>query len=96
MENNQNNTEKPAYISVFAHENAMMHIKEECREALNNKDKDNKRMMLICVALCITIIVVVLTLVGYYTKRTATWTELTSYLADKLVEVTNAQCITPP
>ena len=96
MENNQNNMEKPAYISVFAHENAMMHVKEECREALEHKDKDNKRSMIICVILCITIMVVVLTLVGYYTKRTATWTELTSYLADKLVEVTNAQCITPP
>ena len=96
MKNDQNNTEKPAYISVFAHENAMMHIKEECRNAINNKDKDNKRMMFIIIALCITLIVVVVTLVAYYTSRTAIWKDLTTYLADKLVEVTNAQCITPP
>ena len=96
MKNDQNNTEKPAYISVFAHENAMMHIKEECRNAIAHKDQDHRRMMFICIALCITIIIVVITLVAYYTSRTAIWKDLTTYLADKLVEVTNAQCITPP
>lgn len=93
---NQPSIDKPAYISVFAHENAMMHIKEECRNAITNKDKDNKRMMIICIILCITLIIVVVTLVAYYTSRTAIWKDLTTYLADKLVEVTNAQCITPP
>ena len=92
----QNSTDKPAYITVFAHENAIMHIREECKNAMDHKDKDHKRMMIICIALCITLIVVVVTLVLSYTNRTAIWKELVVSLADKLAEVTNAQCITPP
>ena len=72
-----------ACIPFFLHENALMH-----------KDRDNKRMMIICFALCITLIVVVVTLVAYYTSRTAMWNETITKLTVTLAEVTNGR--TPP
>ena len=67
-----------ACVPFFLHENAMMH-----------KDKDNKRMMIICLSLCITLIVVVVTLVSYYTSRTAMWNDTITKLTATLAEVTN-------
>ena len=75
--------EKKAEVPFFLHENAMMH-----------KDRDNKRMMVICLALCITLIIVVVTLVAYYTSRTAMWNETITKLTATLAEVTNGR--TPP
>ena len=72
-----------ACVPFFLHENAMMH-----------KDRDNKRMMVICLALCITLIIVVVTLVAYYTSRTAMWNDTITKLTATLAEVTNGR--TPP
>lgn len=81
MENKCNNCEsKEACIPFFLHENAMIH-----------KDRDNKRMMVVILSLCITLIVVVITLVSYYTSRTQMWNETISTLTVALTEVTNAK-----
>lgn len=83
MENNcKNCEEKNACIPFFLHENAMIH-----------KDRDNKRMMVICLALCITLTVVVVTLVSYYTSRTAMWNDTITKLTSTLAEVTNGKGI---
>ena len=74
-----------ACIPYFLHEGAMMH-----------KDKDNKRMMIITLALCITLIVVVVTLVSYYTSRTQMWNDTIVQLETALVEVCNAKGVTVP
>ena len=71
-----------ACVPFFLHENAMMH-----------KDRDNKRMMIICLALCITLIIVVVTLVAYYTSRTAMWNDTITKLTQTLAEVTNGKGI---
>ena len=75
----------PATIPFFVHENDMMH-----------SDTANRRMMIVCLALCITLVIVVVTLVAYYTSRTAIWKELVTDLSDKLVEVANAKGVTIP
>ena len=69
---------------------------EESRDenALMHKDRDNRRMMIVCLALCITLIVLVITLVAYYPSRPAMWNETIADLSTKLVEVSNAH--TPP
>lgn len=69
-----------ACVPFYLHENAMMH-----------KDRDNRRMMVVCLSLCITLIVVVVTLVAYYTSRTAMWNETISQLNRTIVEVTNGK-----
>ena len=76
---------EPSKISKWAHENAMTH-----------KDTDNRRMMIICMALCLTLIIVTVTLVSYYTSRTAMWNDTISKLTVALVEVCNAKGIDPP
>ena len=72
----------PACVPFFLHENAMAH-----------KDRDNRRMMVICLALCVTLIVVVVTLVAYYTSRTAMWNETIAQLNRTIVEVTNGKSL---
>ena len=74
------NKEDQAQVPFFLHENSMMH-----------KDKDNKRMMVICLSLCITLIVVVVTLVSYYTSRTQIWNDTITRLNQTIVEVTNGK-----
>lgn len=74
-----------ACVPFFLHENAMMH-----------KDSDNKRMMIICLALCVTLIIVVVTLVSYYTSRTAMWNDTIARLNQTIVEVTNGKNIGSP
>ena len=81
MENKCNNCEsKEACVPFFLHENAMIH-----------KDMDNKRMTVVILSLCVTLIVVVITLVSYYTSRTQMWNETISTLTVALTEVTNAK-----
>ena len=79
------NTEKPATISVFAYESALMH-----------KDADVDRMLHamriirnICFALCAVVVIITVTLVSYYTSRTAMWNDTISKLTTTLAEVTN-------
>ena len=84
MENEQK-TEKPANISVFAYESALMH-----------KDADAERMLHamkiirnICFVLCAVLVVITITLVSYYTSRTAMWNDTITKLTTTLAEVTN-------
>ena len=74
-----------ATVPFFLHENAMMH-----------KDRDNNRMMIVCLSLCVTLIIVVVTLVSYYTSRTAMWNDTIARLNQTIVEVTNGKNTTPP
>lgn len=74
MENKNDQAQVPFYL----HENSMMH-----------KDRDNKRMMIINLSLCITLIIVVVTLVSFYTSRTAMWNDTVAKLTVALTEVTN-------
>ena len=74
----KNCEEKQACVPFFLHENAMMH-----------KDRDNKRMMIINLSLCVTLIIVVVTLVSYYTSRTAMWNDTITKLTATLAEVQN-------
>ena len=83
---------KPATISIWAHENAMTH-----------KDMDNERMLTvvkvmrnIVYALCVALVIVVITLVAYYTSRTAMWNETIAKLNQTIVEVTNGKIATAP
>ena len=76
---------KEACIPFFLHENAMMH-----------KDRDNKRMLAVILSLCVTLVIVVVTLVSYYTSRTQMWNDTISTLTVALTEVTNAKENTPP
>ena len=77
--------EKPASISVFAYEPALMH-----------KDADCDRMMHVvkvirnlCFVLCAVLVIITVTLVGYYTTRTAMWNDTITKLTTTLAEVTN-------
>lgn len=76
----KNCEEKQACVPFFTHENTMMH-----------KDRDNKRMMVICLGLCVTLVLIVVTLVAYYTSRTAMWNETITKLTITLAEVTNGK-----
>ena len=67
-----------ACVPFFLHENAMMH-----------KDRDNRRITILCLALCATLIIVVVTLVSYYTSRTQMWNDTIAKLTATLAEVTN-------
>ena len=77
--------EKPASVSVFAYESALMH-----------KDADCDRMMHVvrvirnlCFVLCAVLVIITVTLVGYYTTRTAMWNDTITKLTTTLAEVTN-------
>ena len=74
----KNCDEKQACVPFYIHENTMMH-----------KDRDNRRMMIIILALCISLVTVVVTLVAYYTSRTQMWNETIKTLTATLAEVTN-------
>ena len=80
-----NHQKDQACIPYFLHEGSMVH-----------KDRDNKRMMFIILALCVTLIIVVITLVSYYTSRTQMWNDTIIQLETALGEVCNAKGITPP
>ena len=92
MEENKARSENQAMVPFFLHENAMMH-----------KDADNERMLHvveilrnIVFVLSAVIVIVVTTLVAYYTSRTAMWNETITQLTTTLAEVSNAKNNTPP
>ena len=80
IEKCKNCDEKQACVPYFLYEGSMMH-----------KDFDNRRMMIICLALCITLVIVVVTLVSYYTSRTQMWNDTIARLNQTIVEVTNGR-----
>lgn len=78
QKNCSNCKEEMACIPYFLHESGMTH-----------KDRDCRRMMILCLALCATLIIVVVTLVAYYTTRTQMWNETIARLNQTILEVTN-------
>ena len=83
--------EQQACVPFFLHENAMMH-----------KDADNERMMnvvkwfrSVCFALCAVVVIIVATLVAYYTSRTQMWNDTITKLTTTLAEVADGKT-TPP
>lgn len=92
MEEKKDRAEEQAVVPFFLHENAMMH-----------KDEDNERMLNvvkimrnIIFVLSAVIVIVVTTLVSYYTSRTAMWNDTITQLTATLAEVSNAKNSTPP
>ena len=77
--------EKPASVSVFAYESALMHKDADCERML----KVVKVIRNICFVLCAVLVIVTVTLVGYYTSRTQMWNETITKLTTTLAEVTN-------
>ena len=69
---------KQACVPYFLHEGSMTH-----------KDRDNRRMMILCLALCATLIIVVISLVAYYTSRTQMWNDTIAKLNQTILEVTH-------
>lgn len=77
--------EKPATVSVFAYESALMHKDADCDRML----KVVRIIRNICFVLCAVLVIVTATLVGYYTSRTAMWNDTITKLTTTLAEVTN-------
>lgn len=69
---------RQACVPFFLHEGSM-----------TQKDRDNHRMMILCLALCATLIIVVVTLVSYYTSRTQMWNDTIAKLNQTILEVKN-------
>ena len=74
-----------ACVPFFLHENAMMH-----------KDADNERMKCvvqwmrqIVFSLCAVVVIVVVTLVAYYTTRTQMWNDTISKLNATILELSH-------
>lgn len=74
-----------ACVPFFLHENAMMH-----------KDADNERMKSVVLwmrqivfALCAVVVIVVGTLVAYYTSRTQMWNDTISKLNATILELSH-------
>ena len=78
MTNDTNRETEIASVPFYIHENAMMH-----------KDRDNRRMMILCLAVCAVLVFVVVTLVAYYTSRTQIWNDTIAKLTATLAEVKN-------
>lgn len=68
-----------ATIPFYAHESAMAH-----------KDRDNKRMRDIVIAICVTFVIVIITFVTGYSIRTKYWLDTIASMNRQSVEVTNA------
>ena len=81
----EGNTEKPATVSVFAYESALMHKDADCDRMLHVV----RIIRNICFVLCAVLVIVTTTLVAYYTNRTAMWNDTISKLTTTLAEVTN-------
>ena len=77
--------EKPATVSVFAYESALMHKDADCDRILHVV-KINRN---ICFVLCAVLVITTVTLVGYYTSRTQMWNDTITKLTSTLAEVTN-------
>ena len=78
-------SEKPATVSVFAYESALMHKDADCDRMLNVV----KIVRNICFVLCAVLVIITTTLVAYYTSRTAMWNDTITKLTTTLAEVTN-------
>ena len=79
------NGEKPATISVFAYESALMHKEAEAERNL----RIVRIVRSICFMLCFTLMFVVSMLVVNYSSRTRMWNETITKLTSTLAEVTN-------
>lgn len=77
--------EKPATVSVFAYESALMHKDADCDRMLHVV----KIIRNICFVLCAVLVITTVTLVGYYTSRTQMWNDTITKLTTTLAEVTN-------
>lgn len=77
--------EKPATVSVFAYESALMHKDADCDRML----RVVRIMRNICFVLCAVLVITTVTLVAYYTTRTAMWNDTITKLTTTLAEVTN-------
>ena len=77
--------DKPATISVFAYESALMHKDADCDRMLHVV----KIVRNICFVLCAVLVITTVTLVAYYTSRTAMWNDTITKLTTTLAEVTN-------
>lgn len=77
-------TKKPEHITVFAHENAMMH-----------KDLDNERAHKTIWIVCIFALLFALTFVVAYTIRMNTFVALIRDMNAAIVELASAKGITP-
>ena len=77
--------EKPATVSVFAYESALMHNDADCDRMLHVV----RIIRNICFVLCAVVVIITVTLVGYYTSRTAMWNDTITKLTTTLAEVTN-------
>lgn len=95
--------EKRATVDFFLHENALRHKDADCERALKHKEMDCERMLKvvkwmrsIVFALCAVVIIVVTTLVAYYTSRTQMWNDTIAKLTATIVEVSNAKNNAPP
>ncbi|MBP5727742.1 MAG: hypothetical protein J6Y48_11780 [Clostridia bacterium] len=77
--------EKPATVSVFAYESALMHKDADCDRMLHVV----RIIRNICFVLCAVVVIITVTLVGYYTSRTAMWNDTITKLTTTLAEVTN-------
>lgn len=78
-------TDKPATVSVFAYESALMHKDADCDRMLHVV----RIIRNICFVLCAVLVIITTTLVAYYTSRTAMWNDTITKLTVTLAEVTN-------
>lgn len=78
-------SDKPATVSVFAYESALMHKDADCDRMLHVV----RVIRNICFVLCAVLVIITTTLVAYYTNRTAMWNDTITKLTQTLAEVTN-------
>ena len=67
MDEDNKNTQAPAYIPFFVHENSIMHY-----------NRVNRRMLLIIVTVCLTFVLTIALFVSNYTRREKEWVDLFS------------------
>ena len=78
-------TKKPETVSIFAHENAMMH-----------KDMDNARANRTTLFVCVFALLFALTFVVAYTIRMNTFVDLIRDMNAAMVQLANAKGIIAP
>ena len=77
-------SEKPEMVTVFAHENAMMH-----------KDMDNERAHKTTWIVCAAFVLIVVIFVAAYTIRTSIWLDTIKELNADIMELARAKGISP-
>lgn len=85
MSEHVENMEKEQTVSVFAHENALMH-----------KDMDNERAHRTTLFVCIAFVLIVVIFVSAYTIRTSIWLDTIKELNADIVRLANAKGISTP